>query len=121
MKDLIDLGFVLYTTPETTTYLYQRGIKTYLIFAIGQGHPNASDLIKENNLHWIVNIPSTGPSPKVDEIIMRAEAVSDGIPIMTTVSGLAAAIEGFKALKRVEKLDVCSIQEYHRHAPKLNL
>jgi carbamoyl-phosphate synthase large subunit len=121
VKDLIDLGFELYTTPETTTYLYERGIKTNPVFMIGQGHPNASDLIKENNIHWIVNIPSTGPSPKVDEIIMRVEAVIDGIPIMTTLSGLAAAIEGFKALKNVERLDVCSIQEYHRHAPKLNL
>ncbi len=121
VKDLIDLGFELYTTPRTTTYLYERGIKTNPVFVIGQGHPNASDLIKENNLHWIVNIPSTGPSPKVDEIIMRAEAVIDGIPIMTTISGLAAAIEGFKALKNIERLDVCSIQEYHRHAPKFNL
>jgi carbamoyl-phosphate synthase large subunit len=52
---------------------------------------------------------------------MRTEAVIDGIPIMTTLSGLTAAIEGFKALKSIERLDVCSIQEYHRHAPKLNL
>ena len=121
VKDLIDLGFELYTTLGTTSYLYKKGIKTNPVFMIGQGHPSASDLIKEDNLHWIVNIPSTGPSTKVDEIIMRAEAVADGIPIMTTLSGLAAAIEGFKALKRVERLDVCSIQEYHRHVPKLNL
>ena len=121
VKDLIDLGFQLYTTLGTTSYLYKKGIKTNPVFMIGQGHPNASDLIKENNLHWIVNIPSTGPSTKVDEIIMRAEAVADGIPIMTTLSGLSAAIEGFKALKSVERLDVCSIQEYHRHVPKLNL
>ncbi len=121
VNDLIELGFQLYTTLGTTSYLYKKGIKTNPVFMIGQGHPNASDLIKENNLHWIVNIPSTGPSTKVDEIIMRAEAVADGIPIMTTLSGLSAAIEGFKALKSVERLDVCSIQEYHRHVPKLNL
>ena len=121
VQDLIDLGFELYTTLGTTSYLYKRGIKTNPVFMIGQGHPNAIDLIKENNLHWMVNIPSTGPSTKVDEIIMRAEAVAAGIPVMTTLSGLAAAIEGFKAVKDVGRLDVCSIQEYHRHAPRLEL
>jgi len=121
VEDLIKLGFELFTTLRTTSYLYKRGIRTNPVFMIGQGHPNAIDLIKENNLHWIVNIPSTGPSPKVDEIIMRAEAVADGIPVMTTLTGLAAAIEGFKSLRNVERLDVCSIQEYHRFAPKLNI
>ena len=121
VKDLLDLNFEFYTTLRTTTYLYERGIKTNPVFAIGEGHPCAIDLIKENSIHWIVNIPSTGPSPKVDEIIMRAEAVADGIPIMTTLTGLAAAIEGFKALRDIGHLDVCSIQEYHRHAPKMNL
>ena len=119
VNDLIGLGFELYTTLDTTTFLYDRGIKTNPVFRIGEGHPNAIDLIKEDNLHWIVNIPSIGPSPKVDEIIMRAEAVADGIPVVTTLSGLAAAIEGFKSIKDVGRLDVCSIQEYHRHAPKL--
>ena len=121
IKDFVNLNFVLYTTLKTTSYLYEHGIKTKPIFKIGEGHPNASDMIKEDAIHWIVNIPSTGPSPKVDEIIMRAEAVADGIPIMTTISGLTAAIEGFKALRDIERLDVCTIQEYHRHVPKMNL
>jgi carbamoyl-phosphate synthase large subunit len=121
VEDLIKLGFKIYTTLDTATYLYERGIKTIPVFSLGQGHPDTIDLIKENNLHWIVNIPSIGPSPKVHEIVLRSEAVADGIPLMTTLTGLAAAIEGFKALEKIERLDVCSIQEYHRHAPKLNI
>ena len=121
VEDLINLGFKIYTTLDTTTYLYDRGIKTIPVFSLGEGHPDTIDLIKENNLHWIVNIPSTGPSHKVHEIVLRSEAVADGIPLMTTFTGLAAAIEGFKALKNIERLDVCSIQEYHRHAPKLSI
>ncbi|MCF7792166.1 MAG: carbamoyl-phosphate synthase large subunit [Victivallales bacterium] len=121
VNDLVDLGFILYTTLKTTSYLYSHGIKTNPIFKIGEGHPNIRDMIKEDAIHWIVNIPSIGPSPKIDEIIMRSEAVADGIPIMTTFSGLSAAIEGFKALKDIERLDVCTIQEYHRHVPEMNL
>ncbi|HBM15717.1 MAG TPA: carbamoyl phosphate synthase large subunit [Lentisphaeria bacterium] len=120
-KDLIELGFKIYATPGTSTYLYERGIRTNTVFMIGQGRPNVIDLLKEGEVEWVIITPAAGPSPMVDEIVTRAEAVIRGIPVQTTLSGLAASINGLKFLKGVERLDVCSIQEYHRHAPKLNL
>ena len=120
-KTLVDLGFKIYATLGTSTYLYERGIKTNTVFMIGQGRPNVIDLMKENEVEWIINTPGSGPIPMVDEILMRAEAVTRGIPIQTTLSGLSASIDGLKELKGIERLDVCTIQEYHRHAPKINL
>lgn len=120
-KALIELGFNIYATLGTSTYLYERGIRTNTVFMIGQGRPNVIDLMRDKEVKWVINTPAAGPTPMVDEILMRAEAVTRGIPIQTTLSGLSASIDGLKALKGVERLDVCSIQEYHRHAPKLNL
>lgn len=120
-KDLVDLGFKIYATLGTSTFLYERGIKANTVFMIGQGRPNVIDLMRENEVVWIINTPGSGPTPMVDEILMRAEAVKRGIPIQTTLSGLSASIDGLKELKGIERLDVCTIQEYHRHAPKLNL
>jgi carbamoyl-phosphate synthase large subunit len=120
-KDLITLGFRIYATPGTSTYLYERGIKTNTVFMIGQGRPNVIDLMKERDVEWVIITPAAGPTPMVDEILMRAEAVTRGIPVQTTLSGLGASIDGLKFLKGLERLDVCSIQEYHRHSPKVNL
>jgi hypothetical protein len=46
---------------------------------------------------------------------MRGEAVIRGVPITTTLSGLKAAVHGLKAKRRLGQLEVCSLQEFHRH------
>ncbi len=119
-KDLLDLGFTIYATPGTATKLYDSGIQGIkAIFKISNGRPNVLDMMKEEDVSWIINTPSTGARPKVDEIKMRADAVKLGIPITTTISGLRAAIEGLKALRDIERFEICSIQEFHRHTKKL--
>ncbi|MFZ2656406.1 MAG: carbamoyl-phosphate synthase large subunit [Victivallales bacterium] len=120
-RDLVELGFRIYATRSTSTKLMDNGIKSFALFKISDGRPNALDLIHSHELNWIINTPSSGPSPKVDEIQMRAEATIRGIPITTTLSGVAAAIEGLKAMREMRIIEVCSLQEYHRHSLKLNI
>ena len=97
------------------------GIKSFALFKVSDGRPNAIDLIHSHDLSWIINTPSSGPVPKVDEIQMRAEATIRGIPIITTINGMNAAIEGLKALREMKTMEICSLQEYHRHSVKLNV
>ncbi len=120
-RDLMDLGFTIYATRGTASSLYNAGIKVNAIFKISQGRPNVLDMMEEHNVTWIINTPSTGPSPKVDEIRMRARATMRGIPITTTMNGLSAAVDGLKALREMPYMEVCSLQEYHRHAPKIKI
>ena len=120
-KDLEELGFRIHATCGTATCLYNKDLKVCPIFKISEGRPNVIDAINDHELKWIINTPSTGVTPKIDEIQMRAHAVIRGVPITTTINGLHAAIEGLKALREMGRMEVCSIQEYHRQAPKLNL
>ncbi len=120
VKELIDLGFNIYATRGTATCLYEAGIKSNAIFRISRGRPNVLDMMSEGRVQWIINTPSTGAEAMVDEIQMRAQSIRQGIPITTTMSGLAAAIAGLKALRDMGRMEICSIQEYHRRAPKLN-
>ena len=39
----------------------------------------------------------------------------------TTLKGLQAAIDGLKALRVMERMEVCSIQEYHRQSRLLDI
>jgi len=120
-KRLIDLGFVIYATLGTSTVLRNNGIKSHAIFRISKGRPNVIDLIEEKSVAWIVNTPSSGAEPQMDEVKMRAHAVTRGIPISTTIDGFRATINGLETLKKNKRMEVCSLQEYHRHAPRLNL
>jgi carbamoyl-phosphate synthase large subunit len=55
----------------------------------------------------------------MDEVKMRSHAVIRGIPITTTIHGLRAAINGIQAMRDMKDIEVCSLQEFHRHSPKI--
>ncbi|MDP6526175.1 MAG: carbamoyl-phosphate synthase large subunit [Kiritimatiellia bacterium] len=120
-KGLVDLGFKIYATVGTSTVLRENGIDSKALFRIADGRPSVIDMIEEKNVGWIINTPSGGAAPRIDEVKMRAHAVIRGIPITTTVDGLRAAINGLQSLGKLENVEVCSLQEYHRHSPKLQL
>jgi carbamoyl-phosphate synthase large subunit len=120
-KSLFELGFTIFSTLGTSTVLHNNGIKSRAMFRISQGRPNVIDMIEEKNVSWIINTPSTGVKPRKDEVEMRAHAVLRGIPITTTVDGCRAALKGLETLNRMKQMEVCSLQEYHRHAPDLSL
>jgi carbamoyl-phosphate synthase large subunit len=120
-SELRELGYTLYATRGTSTVLRDNGIESRAIFKISEGRPSALDMIEAKQLGWIVNTTSSGPRPRLDEVKMRAHAVIRGIPITTTIDGLRAAIDGLKALREDAQITVCSLQEYHRHAPLITL
>jgi carbamoyl-phosphate synthase large subunit len=115
------LGFQIYATLGTSTALRDRGIRSHAVFRISKGRPNVLDMIEEKNVAWIVNTPSSGRAPMMDEVRMRASAVIRGIPITTTIDGLRAAVDGLEALRQMQGMTVCSLQEFHRHCPRLAL
>ena len=113
VQRLVDLGFSIYATRGTSTVLRDNGIKSEAIFRISDGRPNVLDMITEKNVSWIINTPTDGHRPKVDETHMRSEAVIHGVPITTTISGLEATLNGLEAIKTIQRMDVRSIQEFH--------
>jgi carbamoyl-phosphate synthase large subunit len=115
------LGYTIYATLGTSTALREKGIAAQALFRISDGRPNVIDLIEEKAVGWIINTPSSGPVPRMDETRMRSHAVIRGIPITTTVDGLRAAVNGLEALQRNRSVDVCSLQEYHRGLPRVKL
>ncbi|MEA2012858.1 MAG: carbamoyl-phosphate synthase large subunit [Verrucomicrobiota bacterium] len=119
-KKLVEMGFKIFATKGTATLLRENGIPANAIFKISGGRPNVLDMIEENNVQWIVNTPSGG-KPMVDEVKMRAETVIRGVLLTTTVSGMKATVEGINALRDIKRMEVCSIQEFHRHAPDIQI
>jgi carbamoyl-phosphate synthase large subunit len=56
------------------------------------------DLIKNNDMHFIINTPH-GKVPRQDEVSIRSAAVAQRIPIMTTLRGARMSARAIKALK----------------------
>ncbi len=121
VRRLCALGFTVYATEGTSTALRNHGIPSQAVFRISKGRPNVLDLIRDQQVSWLVNTPSSEEIPQVDEVKMRAEAVIRGLPITTTLNGLEAAVKGLETFRETRRMEVCSLQEYHRHAPRLKL
>ena len=125
-KRLVKLGFEIFSTRGTSTVLRNHGIKTHGVFRISDGRPNVLDLIDEKDLAWIVNTPTPGAKAAKDEAKIRSTCILRGIPITTTIDALRATVEGLEDMKGESGdgkfgVEVCSIQEYQRHAPKVNV
>jgi carbamoyl-phosphate synthase large subunit len=120
-RRLEKLGYKIYATLGTSTLLRNQGIRSQAIFRISKGRPNVVDLIEEKEVGWIINTPTGGAEPMIDEVKMRAHATIRGIPVTTTLDGMRAALVGIESMKEFNRFEVCSLQEYHRHAPKVKL
>jgi carbamoyl-phosphate synthase large subunit len=112
VKDLIELGYDVYATQGTATYLYEQDVKVNALFKISEGQPNTLDLIKDGTIQWIINTPS-GSQPRKDEVAMRGAAIMNGIPMTTTIPALNAAVSGLKHLASGQSFGVLSLQEIH--------
>jgi carbamoyl-phosphate synthase large subunit len=109
--ELADLGFSLHATSGTAKALEAAGLKITRLHRIGEGRPNVLDLIKNGELHFILNTPS-GQQPRKDEVQIRSAAVANRIATMTTLRGAKASVLAIRALQK-QDVGVRSLQEYH--------
>jgi carbamoyl-phosphate synthase large subunit len=117
-KKLSDFGFQIVATRGTGKALSQNGIPVEVIYKVHEGRPNIVDLIKNRAIDLIINTP-TGHRPKRDQVSIRAVAVAHNVPLITTISGAAASVNGIEALLK-EEVHVKSLQEYHQEASMYN-
>jgi carbamoyl-phosphate synthase large subunit len=109
-RELIELGFEIFSTSGTADALAAAGIKVTRLAKIDQGRPTAVDMIKNGQVQLVINTPS-GMIPRKDENKIRAASWAHNICIMTTITGAVAAVQGIKALK-TQKVVVRPIQKY---------
>jgi carbamoyl-phosphate synthase large subunit len=109
-KKLADLGFKIYATRGTKKVLENNNLEIVLARKINDGDYTNIDLIKENKLDLIINIPS-GKKSQNDSWIIRSTSVLYGIPCITTLQGAQAAVNGIEAVVKSD-YDVKSIQEF---------
>lgn len=109
-KDLIELGYTIVATSGTAQFLKQSGIELEETLKVNEGRPNITDLLKNDEIQLILNVPA-GKDAYEDSQIITKIAQTKNIPVITTVTGSSATVKALASLKQ-EELDVKSIQEY---------
>ena len=105
------LGFTIYATPGTRDILAENGITAQTVVKIGPQRPHLLDLMRNGNIDMIVNTVS-GTTSARDASPIRAEAISRHITLITTITALAAAVEGLETLRH-NKRSVAPLQDYY--------
>ena len=111
-RDLAALGFSIYSTGGTHTRLSAEGIPSNRLFKLAeQARPNVIDMMKNREIHFVINTPS-GHEARADEVQIRATAIAQKISHATNLAAAEASVKAIRSLKEKE-LTVQSIQEYH--------
>ncbi|MEE1939025.1 carbamoyl-phosphate synthase large subunit [Streptomyces sp. TRM 70361] len=118
-RELVAMGFELLATSGTAEVLRRNGISATVVRKQSEGEgPNGEktivQLVHDGEVDLIVNTPY-GTGSRLDGYEIRTAAVARGIPCLTTVQALAAAVQGVEALTRGD-VGVRSLQE---HAERL--
>ncbi|MGA1844833.1 MAG: carbamoyl-phosphate synthase large subunit [bacterium] len=112
-KKLADLGFKILATSGTADILTRNDLEVETIPRLYEGRPNIIDYIKDDKVDLIINTPS-GKATKEDETRIRSHAILYSVPLITTIAGAEASVNGIENIIRKPKFSVKSIQEYHK-------
>jgi len=112
LKRLAELGFSVVATEGTAATLRRAGVDAEVVGKVSDGTPSIVERIVAGEIDLVLNTPM-GSGPRADGYEIRTAAVNHGVPCVTTMSGMLAAIQGIEAL-RGGTVGVRSLQDYHR-------
>ena len=109
-RRLVDLDFTLVATGGTQKTLEIAGLACEKINKVGEGRPDVSDLLKNEQIDLVINT-TEGRQSIADSAIIRRVALQKKVYYSTTLAGgLAACI----AMSEVDAAGVSSLQDAHK-------
>jgi carbamoyl-phosphate synthase large subunit len=109
-RELIGRGYELVATRGTAGFLKDEGVSCVSINKVAEGRPHILDLIKNNEIQFIVNT-TEGRTAIRDSYSIRREALQRKISYSTTIAGAYATL---RALDHENDFAVHSLQQLHR-------
>jgi carbamoyl-phosphate synthase large subunit len=92
------MGFEVWATGGTATYLRARGIPTHRVFKVHEGRPNCLDMIVNRDIQLLINTP-LGKHAQLDDYLLRQAAIVNRVSYTTTMSAASAASDAIVSLK----------------------
>ena len=106
------MGFELYATSGTASYLNRNMIATNTVRKISEGSPNTIDLLESGKIHYMISTSAKGRMPARDSVKMRRKSVERSICSLTavdTANALANVLLSGRTMNDVELVDITKI------------
>ena len=111
---LANLGFQLLATRGTASALAEAGLTVTPVNKVAEGRPHIVDMIKNNEINFIVNVTEDKRAVH-DSYAIRRNALQQKVTYYTTLAGAKAACIG---MAYMQELEVQSLQELHKTLTK---
>ena len=112
IKDFAGLGFKLYATAGTATYLGQNGLEVTTVKKISEGAPNLVDLIRSGEVSLLINTISQDKKIEKEAALIRRASVEHSIPCLTSLDTARALHTALATRKQGEVFDVMTVDKY---------
>ncbi len=113
-QSLANLGFQLLATRGTAGALAEAGLTVTPVNKVAEGRPHIVDMIKNNEISFIVNVTEDKRAVQ-DSYAIRRNALQQKVTYYTTLAGAKAACMG---MGYMQELEVQSLQELHKTLTK---
>jgi carbamoyl-phosphate synthase large subunit len=107
--ELLALGFVLVATRGTAVALQAAGLAVRVVNKVTEGRPHVVDMIKNNEINFIVNVVDDKRAAR-DSVEIRRVVLAQRVTYYTTLEGARAACIGMRAMS---ELNVYDLQQLH--------
>ncbi|MDN6236237.1 MAG: carbamoyl-phosphate synthase large subunit, partial [Corynebacterium flavescens] len=118
IQRLYSMGYKIIATAGTAQMLRRNGVQCEVATKVSDAKAGQEDIVDQilgGKIDLILNTPAGSAGARHDGYEIRAAAVSVGVPLVTTVQGVTAAVQGIEAL-RTGEMQVCALQEL-QHGP----
>jgi carbamoyl-phosphate synthase large subunit len=109
-RELVGRGYDLVATKGTATFLRENQVECESVNKVMEGRPHIVDLIKNDEINFIVNT-TEGAQAISDSFSIRREALQRKVSYTTTIAGGRATL---RALDHENDYTVHSLQQLHR-------
>lgn len=110
-KVLNDLGFAMVATKGTAEMIRFAGIKVRAVNKVMDGAPHIVDMIKNDEIVFIVNTVEAKRATIQDSYSIRAAALQGQVPLFTSIAGAKAACIGMRDFDGMSVYDLQGLHE----------
>lgn len=110
-----DMGFELYGTSGTASYLNRNMVATNVVRKISEHddeHQSVIDLLESGKVHYVISTSAKGRIPARDSVKMRRKSIERSICSLTavdTANALANVLKSGRKIDDVELVDITKI------------
>ncbi|MFP4546221.1 MAG: carbamoyl-phosphate synthase large subunit, partial [Methanomassiliicoccales archaeon] len=107
------MGFKIFATKGTSTFLRKNGLETTTVYRISEKmSPDALGLMRDGQVDLIINTPTESSGSRRDGYMMRRLAVELEIPFITTIQGANATVGAIRR-SRGDHIGVSDLASFH--------